>query len=190
MAEPISTESAAWGDYDNDGWIDVFVCGEFIPPSRRPGQAADPRNRCRLYHNRGDGTFVDVAAAAGVADEQCAKGSAWGDYDGDGRLDLFVSNYVGPCRLYHNEGDGKFRDVAPELGVTGADANFACWFWDYDNDGRLDLYVNEYLYSLGRGSGGPLAACRRAGRAAPGSTETSAPTASATSPARSVSTGP
>ncbi len=49
-----------------------------------------------------------------------------------------------PCRLYHNEGDGKFKDVAPELGVTGPDFSFACWFWDFDNDGRLDLYVNDY----------------------------------------------
>ena len=79
-----------------------------------------------------------------MIDERCAKGSAWGDYDGDGRLDLFVSNMGQPCRLYHNQGDGKFTDVAPELGVTGADFSFACWFWDYDNDGRLDLYVNDY----------------------------------------------
>jgi len=149
LAEPISTESAAWGDYDNDGWIDVFVCGEYIPPvDNLPANLRDPRNRGRLYRNGGDGTFVAVAVAAGVAVEQCAKGSAWSDYDGDGRLDLFVSNYVGPCRLFHNEGDGKFRDVAPLLGVTGVNANFACWFWDYDNDGRLDLFVNEDLYSL------------------------------------------
>jgi hypothetical protein len=150
LAEPISTEAAAWGDYDNDGWVDVFVCGEFIPPiDNLPANQRDPRNRGRLYRNRGDGTFVDVAAAAGVAVEQCAKGSAWSDYDGDGRLDLFVSNYVGPCRLFHNEGDGQFRDVAPALGVTGgATAGFACWFWDYDNDGRLDLFVNENLYSF------------------------------------------
>ncbi len=148
LAEPISSESAAWGDYDNDGWIDVFVCGEFIPPFNTPGKPPDPGNRGRLYRNLANGTFVDVAPAAGVAVEQCAKGSAWGDYDGDGRLDLFVSNFEGSCRLFHNEGEGKFRDVAEKLGVTGAHANFACWFWDYDNDGRLDIFVNEYLYFL------------------------------------------
>ena len=81
---------------------------------------------------------------AGVVDERCAKGSAWGDYDGDGRLDLFVSNMRQECRLYHNEGGGKFRDVAPELGVTGPSYSFACWFWDFDNDGLLDLFVNDY----------------------------------------------
>ena len=149
LAEPIATESAAWGDYDNDGLVDLFVCGEYLPPGGTADvEAGDPRNRCRLYHNQGDGTFVDVAAAAGVTNERCAKGSAWGDYDGDGRLDLFVSNMGQPCRLYHNEGDGKFRDVAPELGVTGTDVSFACWFWDYDNDGRLDLYVNDYRARL------------------------------------------
>jgi hypothetical protein len=79
-----------------------------------------------------------------VTNERCAKGAAWGDYDGDGRLDLFVSNMGQVCRLYHNQGNGTFRDMARELEVTGADVSFACWFWDYDNDGLLDLYVNEY----------------------------------------------
>jgi tetratricopeptide (TPR) repeat protein len=145
LAEPIASESAAWGDFDNDGWVDLFVCGEYLPPGGAPSTAPrDRRNRCRLYRNRGDGTFVDVAEAAGVVNERCAKGSAWGDYDGDNRLDLFVSNMGQPCRLYHNEGAGKFLDVANELGVTGGELSFACWFWDYDNDGLLDLYVNDY----------------------------------------------
>ena len=149
LAEPISTESAVWGDYDNDGLLDLFVCGEYRHPFL-PAESVEPeaRNRCRLYHNEGHGKFVDVAAAAGVAVEQCSKGSAWGDYDGDGRLDLFVSNMNAPCRLYHNEGNGTFRDVGRELGVTGPAHSFACWFWDYDNDGRLDLYVNDYTSSL------------------------------------------
>jgi hypothetical protein len=145
LAQPIATESAAWGDYDNDGLLDLFVCGEFLPPGDKPpASPGDPNNRCRLYHNQGDGRFIDVAVKAGVTNERCAKGSAWGDYDGDGRLDLFVSNMGQECRLYHNEGDGTFRDLARELGVTGADVSFACWFWDYDNDGLMDLYVNEY----------------------------------------------
>jgi FG-GAP-like repeat/ASPIC and UnbV len=149
LTEPIATESAAWGDYDNDGLVDVFVCGEYLPPSGDLGTSQpDSRNRCRLYHNRGNGTFVDVAAKAGVTNEQCGKGSAWGDYDDDGRLDLYVSNMNGPCRLYHNEGDGRFRDVAPKLEVLGSVGNFACWFWDYDNDGRLDIFVNENETSL------------------------------------------
>jgi tetratricopeptide (TPR) repeat protein len=145
LSEPIASESAAWGDYDNDGFVDVFVCGEYLPPGGAPSQKlGDLRNRSRLYHNQGDGTFKNVAEAAGVTDLGCAKGSAWGDYDDDGRIDLFVSNMGQPCRLYHNEGDGKFKDVALDLGVTGPDFSFACWFWDFDNDGHLDLYVNDY----------------------------------------------
>ncbi len=136
LDEPISTESSAWGDYDNDGWLDLFVCGE--------AHAKSPHGRCRLYHNEHDGTFKDVAVAAGVTNERYSKGSAWGDYDGDGRLDLFVSNMGQECRLYHNEGGGKFKDVARELGVTGGPKGFSCWFFDYDNDGWLDLWVNDY----------------------------------------------
>ena len=145
LAEPIATEAASWGDYDDDGLIDVFVCGEYLPPGvPESATPRDRRNNCRLYHNEGNGKFRDVAAEAGVTNSRCAKGSAWGDYDQDGRLDLFVSNMGQECRLYHNEGGGKFVDVAPKLGVTGTAYSFACWFWDYDNDGRPDLYVNDY----------------------------------------------
>jgi hypothetical protein len=135
LSEPIASQSGAWGDYDNDGLVDLFVAGEF---HARP---VDLRNRCRLYHNNGDGTFTDVAAQAGVENERWAKGAAWGDYDGDGFLDLYVSNWNDLNRLYHNNGDGTFRDVASELGVTEPIGSFSCWFWDYDNDGRLDLFV-------------------------------------------------
>ena len=149
LGEPIASESAAWGDYDNDGLVDLFVGGEYRSALGNDGTTPpDPRNRCRLYHNEGHGKFVDVAASAGVADEQCSKGTAWGDYDGDGWLDLFVSNMTGPCRLYRNEANGEFRDVAPELDVTGPERAFACWFWDYDNDGHLDIYVNDYTTSF------------------------------------------
>lgn len=143
--EPIATESAVWGDYDNDGWLDVFVCGEYLSPKQ---SEPDPRNLCRLYRNRGDGTFADVAAEAGVQNERRAKGSAWGDYDGDGRLDLFVSNMGSPPRLYHNKGDGTFRDVAPALGIQGPPHSFTCMFWDYDNDGRPDIFVSDWGGSL------------------------------------------
>jgi hypothetical protein len=147
LGEPIATGSAAWGDYDNDGWVDLFVCGEYAAAAHAVGRAPpDARNRCRLYHNRGNGTFTDVAQATGVVNKHLAKGAAWGDYDGDGLLDLFVANFDAPCRLYRNEGNGAFRDVASEAGVAGPPyhGSFACWFWDFDNDGRLDLFVNNY----------------------------------------------
>jgi hypothetical protein len=136
LGEPIASQAAGWADYDNDGRVDLYIAGELDP--NRP----DRRNRGRLYHNRGDGTFVDVAESAGVTNDRFGKGVAWGDYDDDGRPDLFVSNLGQPPRLYHNRGDGTFVDVAAAMGVTGPIYAFACWFWDYDNDGRLDLWVN------------------------------------------------
>ena len=143
LGEPIASQSACWGDYDNDGRLDLYVAGEYHDRN------ATPLNRGRLYHNRGDGTFQDVAEAAGVINERWAKGAAWGDYDDDGDPDLYVSNMNGPDRLYRNRGDGTFADVAPELGLTGPEDSFSCWFWDYDNDGRLDIFVTGFNATLG-----------------------------------------
>jgi hypothetical protein len=142
LGEAIASQSAAWGDYDNDGSLDLYVAGEYHDRN------ATPANLCRLYHNRGDGTFVNVAAEAGVLNEGWAKGVAWGDYDDDGDPDLYVSNMHGPNRLYRNNGNGTFTDVAPALGVTEPFDSFSCWFWDYDNDGRLDLFVTGFYASL------------------------------------------
>jgi hypothetical protein len=141
---PISSQSAAWGDYDNDGDLDLFVAGEYLPYRPDP----DPRNRCRLYRNNGDSTFTDVAESAGVVNERRAKGAAWGDYDDDGRQDLYVSNAGDENRLYHNNGDGTFTDMAAELGVTAPIDSFSCWFFDYDDDGRQDLFVNGFKGTL------------------------------------------
>ncbi len=116
MSVPISSESAVWGDYDNDGLVDLFVCGEHHGDATLAGEhRGDPSkdsDRSRLYRNQGNGTFKDVAVQAGIVNNRVAKGSAWGDYDADGWLDLFVSNMDGPCRLYRNEGNGRFKDVA------------------------------------------------------------------------------
>jgi hypothetical protein len=142
LGGPIATQAAGWADYDNDGRVDLYVAGEF--DARLP----DRRNRGRLYHNRGNGTFDNVAEVAGVTNDRFGKGVAWGDYDDDGRPDLFVSNLGQPPRLYHNQGDGTFVDVAAALGVTRPIDGFACWFWDYDNDGRLDLWVNPNRATL------------------------------------------
>jgi tetratricopeptide (TPR) repeat protein len=135
LIAPIACHSGAWADYDNDGFVDLYMAGEF--DRKRP----DPRNLGRLYHNNRDGTFTDVAASAGVLNQLWGKGAAWGDYDNDGDPDLYVSNDADPNRLYRNNGDGTFTDVALALGVTEPLASFACWWWDYDNDGRLDLFV-------------------------------------------------
>jgi hypothetical protein len=142
LGEPIASQSAAWGDFDNDGLLDLYVAGEYHDRN------ATDLNLGRLYRNRGDGSFENVARKAGVLNEAWAKGVAWGDYDDDGDLDLYVSNMNGPNRLYRNRGDGTFHDVAPELGLTEPYSSFSCWFWDYDNDGRLDLFVAGFNATL------------------------------------------
>ena len=146
LAEPIAAASASWGDFDRDGFVDFYVCGEYLTDSSDPGIVLlDPRNRSRLYRNQRDGTFQNIAVAAGVAGEHRAVDSTWGDYDGDGLVDLFVSSWDGPCRLYHNRGDGRFDEVAAERGVAGQAGHHAsaCFFWDFDNDGQLDILVGD-----------------------------------------------
>ena len=122
LGEPIATRSAAWGDYDNDGWVDLFVCGEYgalrakMPTPQHPTRAT----AAGCITTGATARFADVAAGRGGRQRAMLPvGAAWGDYDDDGRLDLYVSNRDGPGRLYHNEGDGTFRDVAAELGVAG-----------------------------------------------------------------------
>lgn len=142
------TSSAAWGDFDNDGDLDVYVGNESIGALGVPVASQDTYP-AQLFRNNGDGTFTDIAQEAGVANERFAKGVAAGDYDNDGDLDLYVSNYSfleqeGADRLYRNHGDGSFTDVAPELGVLGVAKTFATSFFDYDNDGWLDIYVATY----------------------------------------------
>lgn len=135
------TQAAAWADYDHDGDLDLYV-GNEGGPGGFPSQ---------LFRNNGDGTFVDVAGAAGVENFRFTKGVTWGDYDGDGDPDLYVSNWPGPNRLYRNNGNGTFADVAPELGVTEPIESFATWFWDFDNDGALDLYVSNFPFRYDAG---------------------------------------
>jgi hypothetical protein len=134
------TQTAQWADYDNDGDLDVYVGNESVSDSRPP---------CQLFRNEGDGTFVDVAPAAGVTNDRFAKSVAWGDYDDDGDMDLYVSNLGEPNRLYRNNDDGTFTDVAAEAGVEGPSWSFASWFWDYDNDGHLDIHSAAYPWSNG-----------------------------------------
>jgi len=124
--------------------LDVYLvngCPLPVAPGSRPAPNA-------LFRNRGDGSFENVTARAGVGGRGYGVGCAVGDYDNDGDLDLDVSNLGQPNRLYHNNGDGTFTDVAPALGVTEPLHSFACWWWDYDNDGWLDLFVCPYFAHL------------------------------------------
>jgi hypothetical protein len=151
--------SAGWFDYDNDGRLDLFVVNYCVwsPAKDPPCTTGGVRTYCHpkyyaglpnsLYHNNGDGTFTDVSVASGIAGS-IGKGMSVSflDYDGDGRLDVFVTNDTAPNFLFHNEGGGRFREVGLRAGVAfnqdgravssmGADAR------DIDNDGREDLFI-------------------------------------------------
>lgn len=165
-------ESAGVGcaflDFDGDGWMDIYLVNghwkeglsdeDFYEEDRRP-DATD-----KLYRNLGDGSFEDVTEAAGVAQVGFGMGVVAADYDADGDLDIYVTNY-GPNYLYRNEGDGTFIDVAVELGVDCPVWTGGSSFADFDRDGVLDLYVGNYLvydpeynyYYAPDGFTGPLA---------------------------------
>ena len=140
------SQSASWADYDNDGDLDLFSCNESIPESLEESSAIIFPSQ--LYENDGKGVFTDVAVRAGVTNLRYCKGSTWGDYDNDGDQDLYLSNYAAENRLYRNNGDGTFTDVARDLGVTEPGESFPTWFWDYDNDGWLDLFVAGYARDI------------------------------------------
>jgi hypothetical protein len=144
LGEDCCTTVASWGDYDNDGWLDLYV-GRYLDPRARIPTTFYARNGepNRLYHNNGDGTFTDVTERAGVGDTGLCLGSAWGDYDGDGHPDLFVVNDFGRSTLYHNRGDGTFEDVTVAAGALAYGAGMSASFADYDNDGLLDLYTAD-----------------------------------------------
>lgn len=139
------TQTATWLDYNLDGWIDVFIGNETTEGAMNP---------CELYRNNGDGTFTECAREAGITALGLIKAVHSGDYDNDGRPDLYIS-----CRgelnfLYHNDGPAaangptkgrwKFSNRAAEAGVTEPRFSFPAWFFDYDNDGWLDLFVCDY----------------------------------------------
>ena len=130
-------------DYDNDGWLDIYLVNGSTYEAFN-GKAEPPH--AALFHNNHDGTFTDVTAKAGVANDRWGFGVAVGDYDNDGWPDLFVANY-GKSRLYHNNHDGTFTDVAEKAGLTiPGNWSSGATFGDYDGDGRLDLFVAGYIH--------------------------------------------
>jgi tetratricopeptide (TPR) repeat protein len=138
--------AVAAGDYDGDGWIDLYV---------NDSRKGEPNH---LYRNNGDGTFSDVAEAAGIAllngEDGTSQDAVWGDYDADGQLDLYVVRW-GRDVLFRNLGDGRFEDMTAQLfrqidgslGMEWANGN-AVLFLDYDQDGRLDIYVGNYFQPI------------------------------------------
>jgi len=134
----------AFLDYDNDGWMDIYLvnsgpCDFYVPPQSLHNA---------LYRNNRDGTFTDVTHKAGVAGDAYGMGIAVGDYNRDGFPDLYVTQYPHSI-LYRNNGDGTFTDVTAKAGVAAPGwATSAVWF-DYDNDGKLDLFVCSFVdYSV------------------------------------------
>ena len=132
----------AFLDYNRDGYVDLFVVNGTMIES--PPGTAEPVSH--LYRNNGDGTFKDVTREAGLAYSGWGQGACVADFDNDGYDDLFVT-YYGKNRLYHNNGNGTFTETAAHAGVAGADGrwNSGCAFLDYDRDGKVDLFVANYV---------------------------------------------
>ena len=135
----------AWFDYNNDGWLDLYVLSgrymEGVTKFSKP-DGIDATNH--LYRNNGDGTFTDVTAQAGVGGKGFGMGVTVGDYDNDGFADLYVTNWNSSL-LYHNNGHGTFTDVTAKAGVENPHFGVGTAWLDYDRDGKLDLYVGNYL---------------------------------------------
>jgi hypothetical protein len=147
-------QTAAWADYDGDGWLDLFVGHESKLADEHPSQ---------LFHNNHDGTFAEVKAPGGPtinmgdgpgSDLGFVKGVSWGDYNNDGRPDLYVSTMFGPSYLFRNDGPRNpkqpesgewiFTDVTNPAGLAGRRYTFPTWFFDFDNDGWLDIFAGGY----------------------------------------------
>ncbi len=132
LVSQTTSPGGAFADYDNDGDLDIYITNGSTLPNV-------------LYRNNGDGTFTDVAHAAGVDHKGFAMGCSFGDYDDDGDLDLYVTNYYEPNTFFRNNGDGTFTDVTRETRTGDTRWGISSPFADYDNDGDLDLYVINYI---------------------------------------------
>ncbi|MDA8961270.1 CRTAC1 family protein, partial [Akkermansiaceae bacterium] len=136
------TQTACWADFNNDGWLDLFIGNE----NKRGSKYRHP---CELYLNQKDGTFKNIAKAAGVSVEVFAKGCAVADFNNDGWEDFYVSclgevNLLFENQGVTNEGIPRFRNVAQSAGVEEPLSSFPCWFFDYDNDGLQDIFVADF----------------------------------------------
>ena len=134
LMSPHPGQTAAFADYDNDGWLDLFVGRE---------TSKEDSHGSELFHNNRDGTFTNVAEQLGVSDLGFVKGAAWGDFNNDGRPDLYVSRKGALNLLFRNDGN-KFTNVTEQAGVAQPKESFGTYFFDYDNDGQLDLLVAGY----------------------------------------------
>jgi hypothetical protein len=135
LGGPLNAFGSAWADYDNDGQVDLAVA---------TGIVEEGGDRIRLYHNDGHGKFREVGEQAGLKPKARWICLCWGDYDGDGRQDLLAASFDQGPFLFHNLGNGRFEDVSLQAGVMAQVHAYTCEFFDYDNDGRLDIFVSTY----------------------------------------------
>lgn len=135
------TQAAAWFDFDNDGFLDLFIGNETQPETNHPSE---------LFHNQGDGTFIEIAAELALAQPGFVKGVSAGDFDNDGWMDLYVSRFQQTNLLFKNIANAEhptgrtFVEMGPQAGVEHPIQSFPTWFWDFNNDGLLDLFVADY----------------------------------------------
>ena len=132
ISDSSSTLTVASADYDNDGDLDIFFGTQSYPGSAFTSI---------LYRNNGNGTFTEVTASSGITTNYYIWGAEWGDYNNDGYMDLFLATTTGLYQLYKNNGNGTFTDVSASVGITEGGNAYSCAWFDYDNDGDLDLYV-------------------------------------------------
>lgn len=140
------TQTATWNDFNNDGWLDVFIGNETSP------QAYQQAHPCELYINNQDGTFTEMAVSANCNINNFVKGVTSGDYDNDGWKDLFISTMDNGRHLLRNKagehGKVLFEDVSTYAGIySDKGSSFPTWFWDYDNDGWLDIFACDYSFN-------------------------------------------
>ncbi len=146
--------TAAWIDYDGDGYVDLFIANNL-------GGLFERKTPNRLFHNNGDGTFTEVTESCGLSSMWPTTCGAWGDYDNDGRPDLFLSNGLGRSQLFRNNGDGTFAEVSKEAGIDALCFGSPAFWWDYDNDGWLDIAQfswsnhEDVIYTWEHGEGPP-----------------------------------
>ena len=137
------TQTASWGDFNNDGWLDLFIGNESTEGSNHISE---------LYQNNGDGTFSDVAQAHDINAIGFIKAVIWGDINNDGFLDLYISRLGEPNLLFQNSGPENnyhFKEISKKSGVTEPLNSFPAWFWDFNNDGWEDIWVSGYDNSSG-----------------------------------------
>jgi hypothetical protein len=136
LGAPLNAFGSSWADYDNDGRVDLAVATGIIEP--------EGGDRIRLFHNEGNGKFREVGEQAGLSQRARWISLCWGDYDGDGRQDLLAASFDAGPFLFRNLGDGRFEDVSVKAGIRTQTQAYTPEFFDYDNDGNLDLFVSTY----------------------------------------------